>query len=270
MAIQVGWALLWSKRCGRRWMDDSTARQSRIAEPTLLSLAHGAVDVRIEAALDDIASGRPIVVIDDVDRENEGDLVFAAEFATAELVAFTMTSCRGLLCVPMLGSDLDRLELPSMVANNTDRRGTAFAVSVDANDRVTTGISAADRALTIRLLARSTTMPAELARPGHVFPLRAAPGGLSERLGHTEAAVELVRLAGLRPAAAICEIANDDGSMARLDDLSRFAAKHGVRLITIADLAAYVPRSMSERSTLDRLDPRVVQGAFPRDAPYRE
>jgi 3,4-dihydroxy 2-butanone 4-phosphate synthase/GTP cyclohydrolase II len=204
------------------------------------SASDWSVATAVAAAVSDIALGRPIVLIDDAARENEGDLVFAAELATTELVAFTMTQCRGLLCVPMTGSDLDRLELPPMVAINRERHGTAFAVSVDAREAVTTGISAADRARTITLLGRHTTTPADLSRPGHVFPLRAAPGGVLERAGHTEAAIDLVRLAGLRPAAAICEIANVDGSMARLPELTAFAFTHSLRILTIADLTTFL------------------------------
>jgi 3,4-dihydroxy 2-butanone 4-phosphate synthase / GTP cyclohydrolase II len=193
----------------------------------------------VATAIREIAGGRAIVVIDDVARENEGDLIFAAELATTELVAFMMTQCRGIICAPMQGADLDRLELPPMVVNNTDRHGTAFSVSVDARDGITTGVSAADRAHTIRLLGSSTTQADDLSRPGHVFPLRSAPGGVLERPGHTEAAVDLALLAGLSPAAAICEIANEDGSMARLEDLAAFAHLHGLSMITIADLVDY-------------------------------
>jgi 3,4-dihydroxy 2-butanone 4-phosphate synthase/GTP cyclohydrolase II len=193
----------------------------------------------IERAIADIAAGKAIVVVDDADRENEGDLIFAASKATPELVAFMMSECRGLLCVAMEGRTLDRLQLHQMVANNTERMSTAFTVSVDARDGVTTGISAADRARTIRVLVDSATEPYELARPGHVFPLRAREGGVLVRPGHTEAAVDLARLAGLTPAGAICEIANVDGTMARLPELREFATTHGLALITIADLIAY-------------------------------
>jgi 3,4-dihydroxy 2-butanone 4-phosphate synthase / GTP cyclohydrolase II len=147
-----------------------------------------------------------------------------------------MSQCRGIICAPVQAADLDRLELPPMVLNNTDRHGTAFSVSVDARDGITTGVSAADRAHTIRLLGSSTTQADDLSRPGHVFPLRSAPGGVLERPGHTEAAVDLAMLAGLSPAAAICEIANEDGAMARLEDLAAFAHLHGLSMITIADL----------------------------------
>jgi 3,4-dihydroxy 2-butanone 4-phosphate synthase/GTP cyclohydrolase II len=194
---------------------------------------------RIDRAVADIAAGRPVVVVDDEDRENEGDLIFAAELATPELVAFMMTSCRGLVCVPMEAADLERLDLTQMVERNTEHQGTAFTVSVDARDGTSTGISAADRAHTIRLLADPWAQPDALVRPGHVFPLRAKTGGVLRRRGHTEAAVDLARLAGLRPAGAICEIVNDDGTMARRPQLEAFAMEHGLTLITIAELADY-------------------------------
>jgi 3,4-dihydroxy 2-butanone 4-phosphate synthase/GTP cyclohydrolase II len=195
----------------------------------------------IERAITDIAAGRAVAVVDDVSRENEGDLIFAAELATPELVAFMMTECRGLICAPMDGSDLDRLRLPQMVEENTESMRTAFTISVDAAAErgVSTGISAADRALTLRLLADPTAEPGDFVRPGHIFPLRARTGGVLARDGHTEAGVDLARLAGLRPAAAICEIANEDGTMARLPELVPFARKHGLAIISIADLIAY-------------------------------
>ena len=197
----------------------------------------------IERALADIAAGRAVVVVDDEDRENEGDVVFAAELATPELVAFTMTHCRGLLCVPLEGDVLDHLELGQMAAQNTERMQTAFTVSVDARTGVTTGISAADRARTIALLADPSTTSYDLVRPGHVFPLRAKPGGVLRRPGHTEAAVDLARLAGLRPAGVICEIVQEDGTMARLPELRVFAQQHGLALISIADLIAWRRRT---------------------------
>ncbi|MFF5449298.1 bifunctional 3,4-dihydroxy-2-butanone-4-phosphate synthase/GTP cyclohydrolase II [Streptomyces sp. NPDC012888] len=195
----------------------------------------------VEQAIRDIAAGRPIVVVDDEDRENEGDLVIAAEMATPEIVAFMMSECRGLICAPMEADELDRLELPQMVQNNTESMQTAFTVSVDATAAhgVTTGISAADRATTLRLLAGGTTGPEDFVRPGHIFPLRAKPGGVLTRPGHTEAAVDLARLAGLRPAGAIVEIAGEDGVMLRLPELIPFARKHGLTIISIEDLIAY-------------------------------
>jgi 3,4-dihydroxy 2-butanone 4-phosphate synthase/GTP cyclohydrolase II len=193
----------------------------------------------IERAITEIAAGRAVIVVDDEDRENEGDLIFAAELATPELVAFTVRYSAGVICVPLTAADCDRLSLPQMYAENEDRKGTAFTVSVDAKDGVTTGISAAERALTIRTLADRSSTAADLSRPGHVFPLRAREGGVLVRPGHTEAAVDLATLAGLTPAGAICEIVNDDGSMARLPQLQEFAARHGLALISIADLIAH-------------------------------
>ncbi|MFC7549863.1 bifunctional 3,4-dihydroxy-2-butanone-4-phosphate synthase/GTP cyclohydrolase II [Plantactinospora sp. GCM10030261] len=200
----------------------------------------------IEQAVADVAAGRPVIVVDDEGRENEGDLFFAAELATPELVAFTMTECRGLLCVPMTDEALNRLNLGDMVSLNTERHHTAFTVSVDARDGVDTGISAADRARTISLLAAAGTRPDDLARPGHVFPLRAKPGGVLRRAGHTEAAVDLARLAGLAPVGVICEIVNDDGTMARVPELTLFAEKHGFTMISIADLIAYRRRTETQ------------------------
>ncbi|MFC7307634.1 bifunctional 3,4-dihydroxy-2-butanone-4-phosphate synthase/GTP cyclohydrolase II [Streptomyces monticola] len=195
----------------------------------------------IEQAVADIAAGRPVVVVDDENRENEGDLVIAAEKATPEIVAFMMSECRGLICAPMEGDELDRLELPQMVENNTEMMRTAFTVSVDATPAhgVSTGISAADRATTLQLLAGGKAGPADFVRPGHIFPLRARPGGVLVRNGHTEAAVDLARLAGLRPAGAIVEIAGEDGRMLRLPELIPFARKHGLTIISIEDLVAY-------------------------------
>jgi len=195
----------------------------------------------VEQAVAEIAAGRPVVVVDDESRENEGDLVIAAELITPETVAFMMSECRGLICAPMEAADLDRLGLPQMVERNTEAMGTAFAVSADATAAhgVTTGISAADRAATIRLLAEPASVPGDFVRPGHVFPLRAQPGGVLVRPGHTEAGVDLARLAGLRPAAAIVEIAGEDGTMLRLPELLPFARKHGLSVISIADLVAY-------------------------------
>ncbi len=193
----------------------------------------------IEQAVADIAAGKAVVVVDDADRENEGDLVFAAEMATPELVGFTVRYTSGVICVPLEGGDCDRLELPPMYHVNQDRKGTAYTVSVDAREGVTTGISAADRALTIRTLARPGATASDLARPGHVFPLRAKEGGVLRRAGHTEAAVDLARMAGLRPAGVVCEIVNEDGTMARLPQLEVFAREHALTLVTIADLIAH-------------------------------
>jgi 3,4-dihydroxy 2-butanone 4-phosphate synthase / GTP cyclohydrolase II len=193
----------------------------------------------VRRAIADIAAGRAVIVVDDADRENEGDIIFAASKATPALLAFTIRHTSGVICVPMLGEDLDRLQLPLMTTQNKERMRTAFTVSVDARDGVTTGISAADRTRTVRRLVDSATEPHELVRPGHVFPLRYTPGGVLRRPGHTEAAVDLARLAGLPPAGVLAEVVNDDGTMARLPGLRAFADKHGLALISIAQLIEY-------------------------------
>ncbi len=221
--------------------------------------AHGAEGLdTVEQAIADIAAGRAIVVVDDTSRENEGDIVFAASKATPELLAFTIRYARGLICVPMLGEDLDRLQLPPMTSDNQEHMGTAFTISVDARDGITTGISAADRARTIRTLVDSATEPYEIVRPGHVFPLRYAEGGVLRRAGHTEAAVDLARLGGLTPAGVVAEIFNDDGTMARRPQLRTFADEHGLTLISIAQLIEY--RRHSERTVR-----RVVQTRVPNE-----
>jgi 3,4-dihydroxy 2-butanone 4-phosphate synthase/GTP cyclohydrolase II len=193
----------------------------------------------IERAIADVAAGRPVVVVDDADRENEGDLIFAAGKATPELVGFMVRYSSGVICVALEGPTLDRLDLPPMTMFNQERRGTAYTISVDAREGISTGISAADRSHTIRMLADSATEPHELSRPGHIFPLRYREGGVLARPGHTEASVDLARLAGLTPAGVLCEIVNDDGTMARLPELEVFAREHGLALISIADLIAY-------------------------------
>lgn len=200
----------------------------------------------VEDALRELRAGKPIVVIDDADRENEGDLIFAAQMATPELVGFMIRHTSGYVCVGMTGEDLDRLGLPPMTAVNEDRKGTAYAVSVDAREVVSTGISAADRALTIKVLSDSATEPYELTRPGHVMPLRAVPGGVLRRAGHTEAAVDLTRMAGLNPAGALCELVNDDGSMMRAPQCRVFADEHGLVLISIEDLIRFRRRNESQ------------------------
>jgi 3,4-dihydroxy 2-butanone 4-phosphate synthase / GTP cyclohydrolase II len=210
----------------------------------------------VEDAVKAIAAGQPVIVVDDADRENEGDLIFAAELVTPELVAFMVRYTSGFICVPMTEPDADRLELPPMYRVNQDRRGTAYTVTVDAREGVSTGISAADRAHTIRLLSGAGTSAADLSRPGHVVPLRAKPGGVLRRPGHTEAAVDLAVLAGIRPVGVLCELVNDDGTMMRLPDLAVFAAEHGLRLISIADLIAY-------RRRTERQVDRVVETRLP-------
>jgi 3,4-dihydroxy 2-butanone 4-phosphate synthase/GTP cyclohydrolase II len=210
----------------------------------------------IEDAIEAIRSGGAVVVIDDEDRENEGDLIFAAAHATSELTAFMIRYTSGYICVGMDGATLDRLGLPPMTAVNEDRRGTAYAVSVDARDVVGSGISAEDRAHTIRALADTATEPYDLTRPGHVMPLRAVSGGVLRRAGHTEAAVDLTRLAGLSPAGALCELVNDDGTMMRLYDCRRFATEHGLPLVSIADLISF-------RRRHERLVHRVAETRLP-------
>ncbi|MGO7545067.1 3,4-dihydroxy-2-butanone-4-phosphate synthase [Rhizobium leguminosarum] len=196
----------------------------------------------IEDAISAIASGKMVVVVDDQNRENEGDIVVAADAVTPEAIAFMMNHARGLVCIAMEGERLDALDIPLMVPNNTESHKTAFTVSVDYLKGTTTGISAADRAATVRALVDDRTKPDEFARPGHIFPLRANPRGVLGRPGHTEAAVDLARLAGRIPAGVICEVANDDGTMSRLPELTLFAERHNLPLVTIEDLVAYLER----------------------------
>lgn len=199
----------------------------------------------VERAINDIRDGKPVVVVDDENRENEGDIIFAAAKATPELLTFTIRHTSGVICVPMEGKELDRLGLPLMVFHNRERMRTAYTISVDARDGVTTGISAADRAKTIKALADSATEPNELVRPGHIFPLRYHDGGVLVRRGHTEAAVDLARLAGLSPAGVLAEVVNDDGTMARLPELREFADQHDLALISIEQLVDYRRRTES-------------------------
>jgi len=214
-------------------------------EPIPTSSPQGVPLNTIDQAVEQLRAGRPIVVIDDENRENEGDLIFAASLATPELTAFMIRHTSGYICVGMTGTDLDRLELPPMAVVNEDRRGTAYAVTVDAKDVETTGISAKDRARTIKVLADSATEPWELTRPGHVVPLRSVEGGVLRRAGHTEAAVDLARLAGLPSAGALCEMVNDDGTMMNAAQCRDFCDEHGLVLISIADLIRFRRRSES-------------------------
>ena len=193
----------------------------------------------IEEVLEDFRQGRLVIVTDDSNRENEGDLIIAAEKATPDLVNFMIRYTSGVICVSMEGSDLDRLDLPLMTLRNTEAMRTAYTISVDARQGVSTGISAADRSQTIRLLADPTTRPDDLVRPGHVFPLRYREGGVLRRAGHTEAAVDLARLAGLRPAGVLAEVTNEDGTMARLPHLFEFKQKHGLKICSIESLISY-------------------------------
>ena len=202
----------------------------------------------IDRAIKDFAAGRPVVVVDDANRENEGDIIAAASLATPELLAFMIRYTSGVICAPMRGADLDRLQLPLMTSQNTERMRTAFTVSVDARDGVSTGISAADRAATVLRLVDPGTTAADLVRPGHIFPLRYAEGGVLRRPGHTEAAVDLARLAGLPEAGILAEVVNDDGTMARLPELRDFATAHGLALVSIEQLIDYRRRTERQLS----------------------
>jgi 3,4-dihydroxy 2-butanone 4-phosphate synthase/GTP cyclohydrolase II len=210
----------------------------------------------VDEAIAEIAAGRMIIVVDDEDRENEGDLTMAAEACTPEMVAFIRKYASGVICVPMISERLEQLDLPQMVQRNEARLGTAFTVSVDAREGTTTGISAADRARTIRVLADPNSKPADVVKPGHIFPLRAREGGVLVRAGQTEAAVDLCRLAGLQPVGVICEITNPDGSMSRLPQLKPFAKRHGLKMITVKDLIAY-------RMSQERLVERIASAKLP-------
>lgn len=209
----------------------------------------------VERAIADIAAGRAVVVVDDEDRENEGDIIFAASKATPELMAWTIRYSSGVICAPMPGAMLDRLEIPLMTPHNKDAYRTAYTISVDARDGTTTGISAADRARTVRTLADSATEPWELTRPGHVFPLRYREGGVLVRRGHTEAAVDLCRLAGLTPTGVLVEVVNDDGTMKRAPELRAFADEHGLAMISIEDLVRY--RRRVERHVIRQAETRL-------------
>jgi len=212
----------------------------------------------IPEAIEDFREGRFVIIIDDEDRENEGDLAIAAETVTPEAINFMARFGRGLICVPIIGKRLDDLEIPMMVDTNTSSYGTAFTVAVDASKGVSTGISAADRAATVHALIDPTTKPSDLLRPGHVFPLRYAEGGVLRRTGQTEASVDLAKLAGLFPAAVICEIMNEDGTMARLPELERFTAEHGIRIISVAALIEY-------RRRTEMLIRKIAQTTIPTD-----
>ena len=211
---------------------------------------------RVEDAIEAIRDGKMIIVVDDEDRENEGDLTIAASAVTPDVINFMARHGRGLICMPMTGARLDQLEVPLMVTQNTARFETAFCVSIEARHRTSTGISAADRAATVAAAIDPATTPGDLSRPGHMFPLRARDGGVLVRAGQTEAAVDLARIAGLYPAGVICEIMNEDGSMARVPQLARFAKRHGILLITIADLIKY-------RMGTERMVRRVGEADLP-------
>ncbi|HEY1303099.1 MAG TPA: bifunctional 3,4-dihydroxy-2-butanone-4-phosphate synthase/GTP cyclohydrolase II [Vicinamibacterales bacterium] len=210
----------------------------------------------IEEAVARLANGGMLIVVDDEDRENEGDLTMAASKVTSESINFMARNGRGLICLAMMPEQLDQLEIPLEVTDNSSRRDTAMCVSIDAREGTSTGISAADRAATVRAAISPDSKPRDLTRPGHVFPLRARRGGVLVRSGHTEAAVDLARIAGLEPAGVICEIMNDDGTMARVPELTRFAKKHGLPMITIADLIQY-------RMRTERLVKRAAAAELP-------
>lgn len=215
----------------------------------------------IEEALEDIKNGKMVIVVDDEDRENEGDLIAAAELTTPEMVNFMATYARGLICMPLTETRCDELELHSMVSNSTDPKETAFTISVDLLGKgATTGISAGDRAKTIQAIMDSNTKPGDLMRPGHIFPLRAREGGVLKRAGHTEAAVDLTRLAGLKEGGVICEILNEDGSMSRLPQLLEFGKKHDLKVISIEDLIHY--RIMRQGDLVERIEEREIKTHF--------
>jgi len=193
----------------------------------------------IPEAIEDIRAGKFVIIVDDEDRENEGDLVMAAEKVTPQAINFMAKHARGLICLPIIGQRLDELGIPIMVGDNTSKHGTAFTVSIEAKQKVTTGISAHDRAATIRAVLDPSTRPEDLARPGHTFPLRAREGGVLVRAGHTEAAIDLARLAGFYPAGVICEIMSEDGTMACLPELEPMGEQFGIKIVTVADLIAY-------------------------------
>src|SRR5215470_7901684 len=212
----------------------------------------------IEQVISDLKRGKMVIVVDDADRENEGDLIMAAQFVTPAAVNFMAKHGRGLICVPTTSERLQQLGIERMVRQNRETFKTDFQISVDAARGVTTGISASDRAETIRIMADPTAVPEDLVQPGHVFPLRARPGGVLQRAGHTEAAVDLVRLAGCRPIGVICEIMSDDGSMARLPELAKFGQKHRLKICTIADLIEF-------RRTREKLVERIEVVKMPTD-----
>ncbi len=245
-------------RSGQREPSFKSIRALSSALPELavrLSHPRSTMD-SIESAIADIRAGKMVIVLDDEDRENEGDVVMAAEKVTPAAINFMRKEAGGLICVPMTSARLDELRIPNMVQDNTAPLGTAFSVSVEARGRITTGISAQDRANTIMALLDPDATPGDFLRPGHTFPLRARDGGVLVRMGQTEASVDLARLAGLAPAGVICEIMDEDGSMMRLPHLREFAAKHGMKLITVQDLIAY-------RLRHEKLVQRISEFALP-------
>ena len=240
----------------------ATAHATDVDSPAPGAMPQHPEDARlstIDEAIAAIAAGGMAVVVDDADRENEGDLVMAAQAANPAALAFIIRHTSGVVCAPLTGERLDEIDLPLMVDHGSDYQGTAFTVSVDLAHGTSTGISAHDRALTVRALADPERGPDDFLRPGHIFPLRADPGGVLRRAGHTEAAVDLARLAGWRPAGVICELVNDDGSMMRLPELLAFAGEHELPIVSLADLIAY-------RRRTERLVRRVAEATIP--TPY--
>jgi 3,4-dihydroxy 2-butanone 4-phosphate synthase/GTP cyclohydrolase II len=237
-----------------------------MAKKTSITIAKGARSrgsfADVEDAVEAIRRGGIVIVVDDEDRENEGDLTMAAEKVTPEAINFMAKYGRGLICMPMTGERLDKLEIPLMVDKNSTRRETAFCVAIEAKRGTSTGISAADRAATIKVAINPRTKPSDLARPGHIFPLRARDGGVLVRSGHTEAAVDLARIAGLAPAGVVCEIMNDDGTMARVPALTRFAKRHKLLMITVADLIRYRMRTEGLVTKVAEADLPSEHGAF--------
>lgn len=218
---------------------------------------------RIEAALEDIRQGKMVILVDDEDRENEGDLVAAAEYVDADTINFMAREGRGLICLSLTEERADELDLPLMVSDNSSSFGTAFTVSIEARQGVTTGISAADRARTVQVAVADDTTARDLARPGHIFPLRAKKGGVMVRAGQTEGSVDMARLAGLKPAGVICEIMNEDGTMSRMPELEVFAAKHDLKIISIADLVAYrMRKELMVRRAAETTLPTPFGGTF--------
>jgi 3,4-dihydroxy 2-butanone 4-phosphate synthase/GTP cyclohydrolase II len=215
--------------------------------------------IGVAEAIEEYQAGRPLILVDDEDRENEGDVCVPAQFCTPEIVNFMATHARGLICVPLADETVDRLRLPMMTRRNTSPLGTAFTISVEAATGITTGISAADRARTIAVLADPASQPSDLVRPGHIFPLRAREGGALVRAGQTEASIDLCRMAGLEPAAVICEVMRDDGEMARMPDLQRFARRHSMKIVTVADIIAY---RMEHERLIERVDEAMLPTAF--------
>lgn len=207
-------------------------------QPSILD-SFGTARERAEAAIAAIKAGEGVLIVDDEDRENEGDLIYAAETITPKQMALLIRECSGIVCLCLTDEKADELELEPMVKNNTNKNHTAFTVTIEAAEGVTTGVSAADRVTTIKAAIAPNAKPADLNRPGHIFPLRAKPGGVLERRGHTETTCDLCRLAGLAPAGVLCELTNEDGTMARLPEVAEFARKHGMPLATVEDIAQY-------------------------------